>query len=286
MRLTLLWLAWLASACAVAAQPVVLTPLGLIDAAIAEGRFAAAEEILRRAPLAADDPELLLRQAELSLAAGRNGEAMAGFMALVDMPRAAARAWTGLAFVRLRRADESGAAEALEKALALDPALPRVHLGRAILADRRKAWPLAEAAYAKALAALSDTAAPSATDPVHALASANRGWSRLLRGRHAEAEADLAQALAKLPQTAPARARILNNLRLARALQGRYQHAFTDSRQDTLAQDLNMVGFAAMARGDDDVAAAYFRRALELNPRHDKRAAANLEWLQTHTARR
>lgn len=249
-----------------------ITPLSLIDAAIAEGRLSAAEEIIRRAPLAADDPELLLRQAELALAAGRTGEAMGGFLALIDTPVATARAWAGMGRIRLRRNDLDGAAEALDKALGLDPGLAPARLARAVVHDRRQQWAAADADYAALLA----------SNPAHPLALANRGWSRLLRGLHAEAEADLAAALAVLPEAAPSRPRITNNLRLARAMQGRYDEVFADSRRDRLAEDLNMVGFAAMARGDDDTAAAYFRRALELNPRHDKVAAANLAWLEAH----
>ena len=260
----------------VAALPAVsvaasdITPLGLIDTAIAQGRLAAAEEIIRRAPLAPDDPELLLRQAEVALAAGRGSEAMGGFLALVDIPQTSARAWAGLGLLRLRRGDNSGAIDALDKALAADPGLLRAQVARGIIADQQQDWPRAEAAYAMVLA----------KDPGHVSALANRGWSRLLRGRHAEAEADLAAALSAMPEDAPSRVRLTNNLRLARALQGHYQAAFADSSPETLAHDLNTVGFAAMARGDDDVAAAYFRRALELNPRHDKIAAANLAWLE------
>jgi Flp pilus assembly protein TadD len=247
-----------------------ITPYTLIDTAIAEGRFAAAEEIIRRAPLEADDPELLIRVAELALAAGRTGEAMGGFLNLVDTSVTAARAWAGLGRIRLQRKDNSGAQEALDKALALDPGLTSARLARAILHDRSKNWRRAEADYTELLT----------LDPSNSLALANRGWSRLLRGQHAAAEADLMAALAALPEAAPSRPRIANNLRLARAMQGHYEQAFADSSRDRLAQDLNLVGFAAMARGDDDIAAAYFRRALELNPRHDKAAAANLAYLE------
>lgn len=248
-----------------------ITPYSLIDTALTEGRLSAAEEIIRRAPLQADDPELLIRIAELSMASGRTGEAMGGFLALIDTPATAARAWAGLGRIRLQRKDNSGAQEALDKALALDPGLAPARLARAILADRNKDWRRAEADYTALLA----------LDPANSLALANRGWSRLLRGQHAAAEADLMAALTALPEAAPSRTRIANNLRLARAMQGQYEQAFADSRREHLAEDLNLVGFAAMARGDDDIAAAYFRRALELNPRHDKVAAANLAYLQS-----
>jgi hypothetical protein len=43
---------------------------------------------------------------------------------------------------------------------------------------------------------------------------------------------------------------------------------------------MNMVGFAALSRGDDSIAEAYFRRALDINPQYDTVAAANLAWLE------
>lgn len=253
-----------------------ITPLSLIDAAITQGRLEAAAEIIRRAPLAADDPELLLRQAELALASGRSGEAMGGFLALIDQPQTTARAWQGLGLVRLARGDAPAAAEALDKALAADPGLARAHIARGVAADEQQQWPRADAAYAAALALA----------PNNALALANRGWSRLLRGLAAPAEADLAAALAATPPEAPSNSRIANNLRLARALQGHYDQAFSGSAPEQLAADLNMAGFAAMARGEDKIAAAYFRRALQRNPYYDKLAAANLAWLEARTGER
>ncbi|WP_439534953.1 hypothetical protein [Polymorphobacter sp.] len=245
-----------------------ITAHTLFDAAIAEGRLPAAEEILRRAPMEADDPERLVRQAELAMAAGRLSEAMGGFLALIDTQATSARAWQGLGIVRLRRGDAAMAAEALDKAIALDNTLVRAQIARGIVADRQRDWPRADVAYAAALAA----------SPDNPVALTNRGWSRLLRGRAAEAEADLAAALARDPKLTAA----ANNLRLARAMQGRYDQAFTGASPESLAQDLNMIGFAALSRSDDRIAEAYFRRALDINPRHDRIAAANLAWLDAH----
>jgi Tfp pilus assembly protein PilF len=237
----------------------------LFDAALADGRLAAAEEILRRAPLEADDPERLLRQAEMALVSGRLSEAMGGFTALIDTPSMGARAWQGLGIVRLKRGDLPGAADALEKALANDPALVRAQVARGVVADRQRDWKRAETAYGAALAAT----------PGHAPALVNRGWSRLLRGQTVEAEQDFKAALVADPKLQVA----ANNLRLAQAMQGNYEQAFAGSSPENLAKDMNMVGFAALSRGDDEVAEAYFRRAMEINPQYDKVAAANLAWL-------
>jgi len=268
MRLAWLLLALLSAP--VLAQPVINAQT-LFDAALADGRLAAAEEILRRAPLEASDPERLVRQAELALAGGQLSEAMGGFLALIDTPSMEGRGWQGLGIVRLKRGDTEMATEALEKAIKVDPTLVRAQVARGVLADRRNDWKRADEAYAAALAAA----------PGDALALANRGWSRLLRGQPESAETDLAAALAANPKLVI----VANNLRFAQAMQGHYEQAFAGSTPDNLAHDMNMVGFAALSRGDDEVAEAYFRRALEVNPQYDELAAANLAWLEARRKR-
>ncbi|WP_207792208.1 tetratricopeptide repeat protein [Polymorphobacter multimanifer] len=248
-----------------------VTALSLLDAAIAEGRITDAEEIIRRAPLEARDPELRLRQAEVALAAGRMAEAITGFGLLAEEPAVAARANQGLGLARLRRDQPDSAATALDAALKLDPLLLRAWRARGVAADKLRDWARAEAAYAAALALA----------PGDAVTLSNRGWSRLIRGRAAEAEADLLAALAADPGSTV----VAGNLRLARAMQGHYEEAFTGSTREGLAGDLNSVGFAAMARGDHDVAEAYFNRALALNPHFDRLATANLKWLAAARSR-
>ncbi len=252
-------------------EPIPSTPLALIDAAIADGRLSDAEEIVRRAPLEARDPELRLRQAEIALAGGRMAEALTGFGLLIDEPLVAARAQQGLGISRLRRDQIDEAAIALDAALKLDPMLLRAQRARAAVADRQRDWKRADAAYAAALALAPDNAETLS----------NRGWSLLLRGQHAAAEADLEAALAATPRLAVAK----GNLRLARAMQGKYEAAFEGSTRATLANDLNTVGFAALSRGDLDIAEGYFRRALAINPVYDKTAASNLAWLEAERAR-
>ncbi len=245
--------------------------LALVDAAIADRRLADADAILRRIKLDPRSPDLRLRQAELAMAAGRRAEALTGFGLLLDELEVGARAWQGLGLARLNEKDIPGAAEALDTAIRQDPGLYRAQLARGVVADRQRDWKRAETAYAAALQ----------IKPADAAALSNRGWSRLLRGNAAQAETDLAAAVAADPGLATA----ANNLRMARAMQGRYEEAFLGSTPETLAADLDMVGFAALARGDYDVAEAYFRRALALSPQHDKMAATNLEWLEAARAR-
>lgn len=243
-----------------ARSPVSETELGFIDAALAEGRIQAAQDLLARARAESDGPEVRLREAELLRVSSALPEAERAFAELVQQGVAAAGVGLGVTLMQLSRDSEAEAA--LAAALAADPSQVRGWSTRAILADRRRDWVAAEAHYARALA----------LQPQSAVILNNRGWSRLLQGRAAEAEADLARAVALDGRLAAAR----TNLRLALALQGRYTEAFAGSTKAELANDLNTVGFAAMARGDLALAESYFSRALELNTSYDRAAAANL----------
>lgn len=253
----------IAAAVAAAAAPPGPQALAMLDAAIAEGRTDDARALI--APMwASGAPEVALRAAELALASGSLPEAAEGFSALTT-GALAGPAFQGLGITRLKQGRTADATAALDQAVAADPGLARAWNARAVIADRQRDWPAADAAYAKAIAA----------QPGEAAWRANRGWSHLLRGHHVAAEQDLITALALKADLAPAR----TNLALARAMQGRYQDAFRQSDKKTLATDLNTVGYAAMARGDLAVAEAYFNRALSLNPQFDRAAWANLQYL-------
>lgn len=255
---------------ALPAQALVVAPptpaaLAMLDAAIADGRLEDARTML--APMwASGAPGVMLRAAELALAAGSLPEAAEGFSGLLDGPLAAA-ARQGLGITRLRQGRAAEAATELERAVAIDPMLARAWNAMGVLADKSKDWKAADTAYARAIAAA----------PGDAGLIANRGWSMLLRGHPVAAEQDLSRALALNPGLAMAR----TNLALARAMQGRYEDAFRLSDKKTLAADLNTVGYAAMMRGDLAVAEAYFNRALSLNPQFDRAAWENLQYLAT-----
>jgi Flp pilus assembly protein TadD len=257
-------------------MPVTIDPataLPIIDTAIAEGRAADAGAVLQRALTSADTPELQLRAGEIALIEGGLAAAATSFTGLVNEPIVAARAHQGLGITRLRQGRTEEAIKSLDAALSADPVLLRATIARGVAADRLRDWPRADAAWARALELA----------PQSAIARNNRGWSLLLRGRHGEAEADFVAALDADPRLGSAR----TNLIFARALQGRYREAFTLSEKTTLAADLNTVGFGAMARGDNEAAQSYFERAMQKNPRFDRTAWANLQYLfeQTRDAR-
>lgn len=262
----------LATALAAAEPPAPIAnaaTLSVIDAAIGAGRLEDARDIIARSKAQQDGPELRLRAAELALANNAMPEARESFAALVADPVVGARASQGMGLVHFRAGEMAAAQQAFETATTADPSLIRSWIGAAVIADRARDFARADVAYARALA----------IDPRSAAALTNRGYSLLLRRRYAEAEADLAQAVAIEPQLAVAQ----TNLRLARAMQGRYREAFNGSTKATLANDLNTVGFGAMARGDNHTAETYFNRALALNTRFDPVAWANLRYLKSIT---
>lgn len=246
---------------------VPVTGFSVIDAAIAEGRLEAARDIIARLAPTQDSPELRLRAAELALANNALPQAAEAFAALV--PAIGARANQGLGLTKFRSGELVAARQALDAALAADPTLVRSWIALGVIADRDRDFARADLAYGRALAIA----------PQSAPALSNRGFSLMLRGRHADAEADLVRALAVEPELKVAR----TNLRLVRAMQGKYREAFEGSTKATLASDLNTVGFGAMARGDTKTAETYFNRALALNTHFDPVAWANLRYLKSIT---
>lgn len=244
-----------------------LSLLTFIDSALAEGRLQAAQDLISRARAQSDDPEVRLREAELLLASGVLAQALSAFEALQGEPAVSARAGVGMAVAELRAGRETHAVEAVKAALARDPSLVRGWILQGVLADRQRNWKASEASYGRAID----------LDPAAAVAFNNRGYARLLQGRNAEAEADLLRAIAIDSSLEAAQ----TNLRLARAMQGRYAEAFLGSTREDLARDLNIVGFAAMARGEYALAESYFARALDINGQFDRTAAANLAYLES-----
>lgn len=254
-----------------AAETAINVPaaLPIIDAAINAGRLEDAALIIARLAATHDSPELRLRSAELALASAAAAEAITWFSALTDVPETAARARQGLGLAEYRIGDHAAAQKSLEAAVAIDPALLRSWIALAAIADANRDFTAADAAYAKALAIDTNSAA----------ALTNLGYSLLLRGRAGDAEADLVRATQLDPGLAVAQ----TNLRVARAMQGKYREAFAGSSRESLAADLNNVGFGALARGDTHTAETYFNRALSLNPRFDPVAWANLRYLKSLT---
>jgi tetratricopeptide (TPR) repeat protein len=167
-----------------------------------------------------------------------------------------------LGLVCVQLGDDGRARELLEP-LAVDPAGSwQVQNALGILADRAGRHADALAYFDLALE----------REPKAAPALNNRGYSRLLAGDVAGAEADF-RATLQLTELASARA----NLGVCQARQKRYGAALDELLKVLpVPEALNKVGEAALANEDLGVAREYFERAAEASPRWYEKAHANL----------
>lgn len=210
-----------------------------------------------------DNSAAKLGLAETYLASGGIKPALAAFTDLsgVSEVKIAAMQGQGLSLILLGQLERGE--ELLRNVVALEPSSWRAWnaLGRCY--DSKKEWAKAAHAYDMALKVRPDAYA------VHN----NVGVSLLAQKRHSEAEAKFIDALALKPNFETAR----NNLRFAIAMQGRYREAFAGAGRQDLPDILNNVGYAAMLRGENDRAQAYFARALEASPHFFEVAHQNLQ---------
>ena len=167
-----------------------------------------------------------------------------------------------LGLLYLQSGRDSEAPALFERAVALDPKRWRSYNGLGILADRRGDFTAAIGYYDKALA----------IDPAAATVMNNRGYSRYLAGDLPGAEADLKTAI-----RLGAKGSVWTNLGKVQAMQGRYAEALESLLQDKdLAHAYNLLGEAAMERGDFESAKRYFESAISESPRYFEAAQKNL----------
>jgi len=241
-----------------------------IRQAIAESRLLDAGRMIDEAGAAGvADPRLRILSGELGLARKRFPEALGDFKAAEasadPQVRGEALQGHGLALISMERHD--AAFPLLQQAVAAAPQNWRAWNALGSLYDRKRDWSSAEAAYSKALDASGQ----------HASVLNNRGYSRMLQGRLADAKADFVAALQKRPDLAEAR----NNLRLTLALEGDYDRAVAGARLGEEAALLNNAGFAAAARGDYVTAEQLLQQAMKARGEFYARASGNLKLIQT-----
>lgn len=200
--------------------------------------------------------------AEAYLGTGAASAAMPAFAALADVPavKVAAAQGQGVSLLLLGQTDK--AQEVLEAVVGAEPSAWRAWnaLGRCY--DLKQRWDDAARAYAMALGLKPDAY----------IVHNNLGMSLLSQARHGEAEAKFLDALTLRPDFEVSR----NNLRFALALQGRYRDAFAGAARHDLPTVLNNVGYAALLRGENGRAQAYFSRAMEASPHFMEVAYENL----------
>lgn len=223
-----------------------------------------AVEATRRARDLVERGEYFLRQplsADSLQAARTRFEA-----ALRESPQSAAacvglaRTWLNLATGWYHDPALAGehAADALQQALAIDPALPMAHALLGVLQNQWQwDWPAAQRSFRRAVAL-----APEA-----AFVRAAHGSHLLMRGRLAEADAELQQARRLDPVYVNARAHMVN-LRIA---QGRLAEARAEwaGMADLAPDSLSVHGLGAVldtVQGDLTGALHHYQRACELLP--------------------
>lgn len=222
----------------------------------------ARQRFTRLASMDPHNPWVRLGLAESLLAIDEVNHARDRFDELqsVEPVRARALQGKGLALMRQNRREE--AITILTAATEADAALWRAWNGLGGLHDLGRHFDLSADAYNRALALRPDSG----------VVRNNMGYSLLLQGKPAEAARLLMEALQHEPRLDAAHA----NLRLALALQGRYQDARAGLTKDRQAAALNNIGFVALSRGDLGEAEAFLAQAIEASPSFHDRAAANL----------
>lgn len=243
-----------------APQPVLMSQL---QDAVDANLMGQLKALIERAKLAQQDgSELTYYLSEYYLGTGALDQALAGFESVTGDEAVAARAQqgAGIAAYGLRRLPE--AAMHLKAATGLDPNLPRAWNALGVTADATRDWALADTAYSEALRIAPGTAGYLS----------NRGYSRLLQRRDAEAIDDLTNAVTAEPGSEA----IKNNLRIALALSGRYDDAIAGTDTRKLHIQLNNIGYAAMLRGDYATAESYFNQAIERSDVYYEAAHRNL----------
>lgn len=120
--------------------------------ALLRGDAAAAHAVLEPALAAHPDAmELHLARAELARYEGQAAEARAAYATMIDGAPQDARGWHGQGSVSAEREDPRAARPLLEKALALDPALPGARGELATLEARSHRWAQAQGHFDEAL---------------------------------------------------------------------------------------------------------------------------------------
>lgn len=169
----------------------------------------------------------------------------------------------GFVAVRLQRWDD---AEALEARLPGGLNSSRRHVFAGILADNRKDWEGADAAY--------NQAEVLTTNPARVLN--NWGVSKMSRGAFEEAERLFERALSYDSRLFSAK----NNLAIARGLQGNYQPPIVPMTDRERATILNNLGVIAMRRNEPQIAKGLFAAAVDTHPQHYQGAADKLASLE------
>ena len=249
-------------------RPAAPETLALAETAFNEGRFTDATAILERVLLG--DPQNVRANyimAEINLAIGDLRRAEAAFTQLAKIPEVRPDALQGKAIAQLRDGRGSDARADLEEAVIAAPELWRAWTALGFVYDMAREWESAEDAYTRAIE----------LQPDAAIVHNNRGYSRILQQRYADAVGDLVAALKLDPRSAEAQ----RNLRIALAWDGNYNEAIAGAVPGSQAEVFNNVGYVALLKGDFDAAEGYLLRSIEADPSFNETAYRNLALLDS-----
>lgn len=223
------------------------------------------QRVLKALP---DDENARLGLGEAYLGQGRLEEARSQFEGIDDQAKAAmrAKALQGKGLVFLKQGDRDEALRFLKAAAKLDAGLWRSWNALGRLYDADQNFSDARRAYRKAIE----------LNPKAAILHNNLGFSLLVSGEPVYAEEALNRALVLDPKLDAA----ATNLRLALALQGRYEPALAGAGQKNRATVMNNVGYAALLRGDHQKAKSLFQSAMAADPGFFDEARRNLAFVE------
>lgn len=235
--------------------------------ALAAGRYVTARNAYTAALKAdPDSADASIGLGEAYLALGDAAKAARCFeIAASASGRDDPRVLQGMGLVALYQGRTEDAVSLLRRAVGRDPSAWHawVGLGRAYAEERRQEE--ARAAFARA-----GDVAPRRAEVLNDL-----GMSYLTQNDPKRALTQFEQALSLDPGLAVARA----NARIARAMLGEYDVAVSGATPEELPDVLNNAGYAAILRGDYEVADRLLRRALAISPVYHEAASANLDLL-------
>ena len=275
--LTAIALAGLLSACTQPAEEQVQEVLGEInvidetnlnDIMLTVGDPDEAVTYFANATAGAPDRIDLRRGLALSLVrAGRPADAVPEWRAVIAMPGATAADTVELADAYIRGNQWDAAVQTLASLPPTYETFNRYRL-EAMIADSRQQWDRADSFY--------ETAAGLTTQP--AATFNNWGFSKLTRGKYAEAEALFLRAIQHNGNLYAAK----NNLILARGAQRDYSLPVIPMTQIERAQLLHSLALTAIKQNDITIGKSLLSDAISTHPQHFEEAVRALEALDNN----
>lgn len=248
--------------------PASVQPLAEAAHALEAGRIDQARLMIANAVKAGVRGAALDRLlADLAFASGDYPLALAAYEPLLAANPNDPLLYQRAGIAEIRTGDIDRAALLLRKSTSLPGASWRAWNALGVVADFRRDWDSADAAYARA----------AELAPTRAEVLNNIGWSLLVRGHWSKAVGPLERAAALDPRAQ----RIAANLELARAAVSEQLPERRPGESDSdWAARLNDAGMIARLQGDNRKAVAAFARAIEARSQWFERAANNLALVQ------